>query len=682
MKANEQLINEIDKVENSYIKRKVLFNKVIKSNDIENMYIYATTITNLTDKERNKLVRTIMTNSDSLNKLDYIYNFIKFVKSLMESEELMLINLLIDSNFDVGLLLKKENDNVLSTSVRKRIIDHYVNDFSAYDLITNFDLTKEEIKYILHSRNAFFFSNDIKSVLNKYPKINKSMLIEVSMENGDIYSLNALLASFHSLNMVLSEEEVSKLFEITSKYYLKDYEMNGDVLYIRKFIQTILECVSKEEQDNSKKSLCNIEQVICEIIKSNNPFLVSAFLSQYKQIDKEIRDKMVKIILSSKKTDAISFLVPNFNFKEEELDDVVLLLNEHENYHLERTIIENYDLSFKSKEILLKKHIDNSVDVLKKHIDKAYDVEILISIAKSYNHNSNSINIPHVLNEKIEADLIKKIMLFDDTVVLKFVTSVNWISKENRKKLIETLTSKVNDRHNLSKLTKIDGLKTDEQELLKKYFINNGTQIECYNAFVNLNLSEDDCRKILKRMFATQYRKIEHKELNDISEEKEKIFIEELKLNNNLKNTCNWLTEFIINTEKDRNEAIDLIIEFNDAKLIYLILTSNNLSEDKKEKLLAGLIKTREKLIIAIYICSSKDKQLMNKLFKNSEIFIDFCNDNMESIKELKLVNQDVINSFIKELKYSFVDDEIDSYLNETSVKKKVKKDANKNTNN
>lgn len=72
----------------------------------------------------------------------------------------------------------------------------------------------------------------------------------------------------------------------------------------------------------------------------------------------------------------------------------------------------------------------------------------------------------------------------------------------------------------------------------------------------------------------------------------------------------------------------------------------------------------------------------MNKLFKNSEIFIDFCNDNMESIKELKLVNQDVINSFIKELKYSFIDDEIDSYLDETNVKKKVKKNGNKNTNN
>lgn len=673
MKANEQLINEIDKVGNSYIKRKVLFNKVIKSNDIENMYIYATTITNLTDKERNKLVRTIMTNSDSLNKLDYIYNFIKFVKSLTESEELMLINLLIDSNFDVGLLLKKENDNVLSTSGRKHIIDNYISSFSEYDLITNFYLTEEEIKNVLSSNYKYknTFADLIDSVLDKYPKINKSMLIEVSMKGDDVRYLNSLLASFHSHNMVLSDEEVSEIFKFVFKYCLNLYETHFNIPYIEKFIQTILDCTLNETQDNSKKRLLDIKQVTKEIIKSNNTYLICEFLSQYKQIDNETRDEMLKLALSSKNISAISILVPNIELKEEELDDIVLLLNDHKNSFIERDLIENYDLSFKSKEILLKKCLNDESDS-----------KTLISIAKSYNYDLNSINIPCSLDEKKEKDIINKIMTFNDDTILEFVTNVNWISKENRKMLIERLTSKVNAHHNLSKLTKIDGLKSDEQELLKKYFINNGTQIECYNAFVNLNLSEDDCRKILKRMFATQYRKIEHKELNDISEEKEKIFIEELKLNNNLKNTCNWLTEFIINTEKDRNEAIDLIIEFNDAKLIYLILTSNNLSEDKKEKLLAGLIKTREKLIIAIYICSSKDKQLMNKLFKNSEIFIDFCNDNMESIKELKLVNQDVINSFIKELKYSFVDDEIDSYLNETSVKKKVKKDANKNTNN
>lgn len=673
MKANEQLINEIDKVGNSYIKRKVLFNKVIKSNDIENMYIYATTITNLTDKERNKLVRTIMTNSDSLNKLDYIYNFIKFVKSLTESEELMLINLLIDSNFDVGLLLKKENDNVLSTSGRKHIIDNYISSFSEYDLITNFYLTEEEIKNVLSSNYKYkiTFVDLIDSVLDKYPKINKSMLIEVSMKGDDVRYLNSLLASFHSHNMVLSDEEVSEIFKFVFKYCLNLYETHFNIPYIEKFIQTILDCTLNETQDNSKKRLLDIKQVTKEIIKSNNTYLICEFLSQYKQIDNETRDEMLKLALSSKNISAISILVPNIELKEEELDDIVLLLNDHKNSFIERDLIENYDLSFKSKEILLKKCLNDESDS-----------KTLISIAKSYNYDLNSINIPCSLDEKKEKDIINKIMTFNDDTILEFVTNVNWISKENRKKLIETLTSKVNDRHNLSKLTKIDGLKSDEQELLKKYFINNGTQIECYNAFVNLNLSEDDCRKILKRMFATQYRKIEHKELNDISEEKEKIFIEELKLNNNLKNTCNWLTEFIINTEKDRNEAIDLIIEFNDAKLIYLILTSNNLSEDKKEKLLAGLIKTREKLIIAIYICSSKDKQLMNKLFKNSEIFIDFCNDNMESIKELKLLNQDVINSFIKELKYSFIDDEIDSYLDETNVKKKVKKNGNKNTNN
>lgn len=673
MKANEQLINEIDKVGNSYIKRKVLFNKVIKSNDIENMYIYATTITNLTDKERNKLVRTIMTNSDSLNKLDYIYNFIKFVKSLTESEELMLINLLIDSNFDVGLLLKKENDNVLSTSGRKHIIDNYISSFSEYDLITNFYLTEEEIKNVLSSNYKYkiTFVDLIDSVLDKYPKINKSMLIEVSMKGDDVRYLNSLLASFHSHNMVLSDEEVSEIFKFVFKYCLNLYETHFNIPYIEKFIQTILDCTLNETQDNSKKRLLDIKQVTKEIIKSNNTYLICEFLSQYKQIDNETRDEMLKLALSSKNISAISILVPNIELKEEELDDIVLLLNDHKNSFIERDLIENYDLSFKSKEILLKKCLNDESDS-----------KTLISIAKSYNYDLNSINIPCSLDEKKEKDIINKIMTFNDDTILEFVTNVNWISKENRKMLIERLTSKVNAHHNLSKLTKIDGLKSDEQELLKKYFINNGTQIECYNAFVNLNLSEDDCRKILKRMFATQYRKIEHKELNDISEEKEKIFIEELKLNNNLKNTCNWLTEFIINTEKDRNEAIDLIIEFNDAKLIYLILTSNNLSEDKKEKLLAGLIKTREKLIIAIYICSSKDKQLMNKLFKNSEIFIDFCNDNMESIKELKLVNQDVINSFIKELKYSFIDDEIDSYLDETNVKKKVKKNGNKNTNN
>lgn len=673
MKANEQLINEIDKVGNSYIKRKVLFNKVIKSNDIENMYIYATTITNLTDKERNKLVRTIMTNSDSLNKLDYIYNFIKFVKSLTESEELMLINLLIDSNFDVGLLLKKENDNVLSTSGRKHIIDNYISSFSEYDLITNFYLTEEEIKNVLSSNYKYknTFADLIDSVLDKYPKINKSMLIEVSMKGDDVRYLNSLLASFHSHNMVLSDEEVSEIFKFVFKYCLNLYETHFNIPYIEKFIQTILDCTLNETQDNSKKRLLDIKQVTKEIIKSNNTYLICEFLSQYKQIDNETRDEMLKLALSSKNISAISILVPNIELKEEELDDIVLLLNDHKNSFIERDLIENYDLSFKSKEILLKKCLNDESDS-----------KTLISIAKSYNYDLNSINIPCSLDEKKEKDIINKIMTFNDDTILEFVTNVNWISKENRKMLIERLTSKVNAHHNLSKLTKIDGLKSDEQELLKKYFINNGTQIECYNAFVNLNLSEDDCRKILKRMFATQYRKIEHKELNDISEEKEKIFIEELKLNNNLKNTCNWLTEFIINTEKDRNEAIDLIIEFNDAKLIYLILTSNNLSEDKKEKLLAGLIKTREKLIIAIYICSSKDKQLMNKLFKNSEIFIDFCNDNMESIKELKLLNQDVINSFIKELKYSFIDDEIDSYLDETNVKKKVKKNGNKNTNN
>lgn len=673
MKANEQLINEIDKVGNSYIKRKVLFNKVIKSNDIENMYIYATTITNLTDKERNKLVRTIMTNSDSLNKLDYIYNFIKFVKSLTESEELMLINLLIDSNFDVGLLLKKENDNVLSTSGRKHIIDNYISSFSEYDLITNFYLTEEEIKNVLSSNYKYkiTFVDLIDSVLDKYPKINKSMLIEVSMKGDDVRYLNSLLASFHSHNMVLSDEEVSEIFKFVFKYCLNLYETHFNIPYIEKFIQTILDCTLNETQDNSKKRLLDIKQVTKEIIKSNNTYLICEFLSQYKQIDNETRDEMLKLALSSKNISAISILVPNIELKEEELDDIVLLLNDHKNSFIERDLIENYDLSFKSKEILLKKCLNDESDS-----------KTLISIAKSYNYDLNSINIPCSLDEKKEKDIINKIMTFNDDTILEFVTNVNWISKENRKMLIERLTSKVNDRHNLSKLTKIDGLKSDEQELLKKYFINNGTQIECYNAFVNLNLSEDDCRKILKRMFATQYRKIEHKELKDISSEKEKIFIEELKLCNNFKVVCFWLTEFIINTEKDRNKAIDLVIEFNDAKLIYFVLTIDNLSKDNKERLLNSLIGTKEKIIIAIYICFSKDKELMKKLFKDSDIFIDFCNDNMESIKKLGLLNQDVINSFIKELKYSFVDDEINSYLNETSVKKKVKKDGNKNTNN
>lgn len=670
MKAKEQLINEIDKVGNSYIKRKVLFNKVIKSNDIENMYIYATTITNLTDKERNKLVRTIMTNSDSLNKSDYIYNFIKSVKSLTESEELMLINLLIDSNFNVELLLKKENENVLSSSGRKHIIDNYVSSFSDYDLITDFYLTEEEIKNVLLSKYKYksTFVDLIYSVLDKYPKINKSMLIEVSMEGDDVRYLNSLLASFHSHNMVLSKEEISKLFEITSKYCLKQHETNNT----RKFIKTILECASKEDQDNSKKNLCDIKQVTSEIIKSNNPFLASAFLSQYKQIDNETRNKMLKIVLSYKNISVILPLVPVFDFKEEELDDIVLLLNEHENYQLERTIIENYDLSFKSKEILLKKCLN----------DKS-DSKTLISIAKSYNYDPNTINKPCSLNEKKEKDIINKIMTFNDDTILEFVTNVNWISKENRKMLIEKLTSKVNAHHNLSKLIKISGLEPDEQSLLIKYAINNGSRVECYTAFVNLDLSEDDCRKILKRMFSTQYGKIiDYKELKKISDEKRTIFLEELKLCGSFKIKCNWLTEFIINTEKDRNKAIDLIIEFNDAKLTYLVLTIDNLSKDNKERLLNSLIGTKEKIIIAIYICFSKDKELMNKLFKNSEIFIDFCNDNMESIKELGLLNQDDINLFIKELKYSFVDDEINEYLNEANVKKKVKKDGNKNTNN
>lgn len=120
------------------------------------------------------------------------------------------------------------------------------------------------------------------------------------------------------------------------------------------------------------------------------------------------------------------------------------------------------------------------------------------------------------------------------------------------------------------------------------------------------------------------------------------------------------------NLSKENIDSLtNWIIQAQDAEEISLFARNvEKLSKENIDKLEKTLFNSKNHLIIASYLLFKKDPELIKKIFGSLDKFFEYCN----SFKgKLGLTNEDIQQLYC-ELRFKYVDDNIDKYLNKKTL--------------
>ena len=122
------------------------------------------------------------------------------------------------------------------------------------------------------------------------------------------------------------------------------------------------------------------------------------------------------------------------------------------------------------------------------------------------------------------------------------------------------------------------------------------------------------------------------------------------------------------NLNKDNIDVlVNAIVETKNVEYIYYFTRNvKNLSKENKDELLKAIMALKDKIYIAKILYFMKDVNLINKLFGSMDNYVLFC----ELHKDKLNINIDELKRNVDDLRFSYVDDNIDKYLEKKGNRK------------